>query len=189
MRKGFEQKTTLRCHAYDEAYKMTWRDIYRHKMRYQARELRQELDLDELDVREFEIYYRQLEDNEYPIKFITVNLATDVDLEKAKAALDRCLKKCYVEEWSYAFELGSDCTHPHYHVIIRSAVKQLDKSRIIREWAKIFEIEKSYINVKSTSKGVQHRNLSDYQKKEDLVYHTSEEQRPYVTARRPKTKK
>lgn len=183
MRKGLDTKTTLRCQAYDEAYRMTWRDIYRHKMRYQARELKEELDLDDLDVKEITQYYRQLEDNEYPIKLITVNLPINVDLDKAKDALYRCLKKCYVEEWAYAFELGESEDHPHYHVIIRSAVKQLDKSRIIREWSKIFEIAPRYINVKSTSGGVQHRNLTSYVQKEDIVYVTSQQERPTVSAR------
>lgn len=164
-------KVQLRQQARDDAYKRMWYDIYRHKMRYDVRDPKviTELDLDDKDVLEIEKYYNQTEQAELPVKFVTIGLPLDHDPEVSKNCLDRCLKKCYVGEWAYAYELGKDQGHPHYHVYFTQTVKWLAKSRIIDEWSRVFDIEKNFIDVESTS-SAQIPNLDKYIKKENIVY-------------------
>jgi len=170
----------LKCQARDEAYKRMWIDIYRSKMRYDPFFYQDELGLSDGDVAEINSHYGRMEESEeLPIKFVTINLPnyhqgeSDRDgSQEAKAALERCLKKVYVGEWHYCFELGKELDHPHYHVIFKSTVKWLAKSRIISEWAEIFKISKNFIHVISTSKA-QMPNLKNYISKEQIYQASS----------------
>lgn len=161
----------LRIQARDEAYKRMYFDIYRHKMRYDPVAHKDELGLDDSDIKQIQTYYKQTEQSELPIKFVTISLPdTLADPENKK--LKRCLKKCYVGQHAWAFELGETNSHPHYHVWFKSEVKWLAKSRIISEWSKIFDVDKNYIHVESTS--IPHtQTLDDYLKKEGIKYHSS----------------
>lgn len=162
----------LKCQARDEAYRRMYYDIYRHKMRYDPVGHAQELNLSDQDVGEIKKYYKQQEESELPVRFITIGLPkhdpTGHQGSKYEQLLQRCLKKCYVGDWHYAFELGSNGTHPHYHVYFTATIKWLAKSRIIDEWSKIFDIPKNFIDVKSTSKD-HIPNLEKYISKEGLT--------------------
>lgn len=136
----FSDNTQLRIQARDKAYEKMWFDIYRHKMRYDPIAHKNQLGLDDLDIREIQKYYKQDEESQFPVKFVTINLPSDHDPDNSLSCLQRCLKKCYVGQWAYAFELGSNEDHPHYHVYFVSAVKWLAKSRIIQEWSKVFDL-------------------------------------------------
>lgn len=150
-REKYSNDHQLRLTARNRAYENTYHDIYRHMMRYETDEVADFLDLSESDIKIFKRYTNMQEEMELPVKFVTINLPSDWVITDTKL-IDRCLKKRYVGEWYYAFELGPSEDHPHYHVIFTSTVKWLAKSRIISEWATIFDVDKNFINVKPTSK-------------------------------------
>lgn len=166
-------RVVLRQQARDEAYRRMYYEIYRHRMRYDVSASAEELDLNEDDIDNIKKYYKQDEECQLPVKFVTINLPQDRDVADSQKMLDRCLKKCYVGEWAYAYELGKAEKHPHYHVYFTSTVKWLAASRIISEWSRIFNITPNFINVKNTSKE-QLPNLQKYITKEGLVFKKSE---------------
>lgn len=166
-------KTHLKQKARDDAYTRMWYDIYRHKMRYCVEDVAEALDLDDVDIREIKTFYKQDEASQLPVRFVTINLPDDYDLDIAVSALkNRILTKCYVGDWAYAFELGGDSGHPHYHVYFISKVKWLAKSRIIQEWSKVFKIDPQYIDVKETNES-QIPRIDSYIHKEDIHYESS----------------
>lgn len=172
----YSDKTRLKVSAAEDAYKRMWYDIYRQKMRYDPDACALELDLDSKDLEEIKRYYKREEESEMPVKFVTINLPPDHDPVADQKNLLRCLNKCYVSEWSYAYELGPEQDHPHYHVYFTSTVKWLAKSRIITEWSKIFNIEKNFINVQSTSKN-QIPTLENYISKEKIFKDSSKKKK------------
>lgn len=167
-RSMYQDKTRLKVSAAEDAYKRMWYDIYRQKMRYDVRAVQHELDLDSKDIEEIERYYKIEEESEMPVKFVTINLPPNWDSSGDSSLLQRCLKKCYVGDWHYCFEMGQEDKHPHYHVYFTSTVKWLARSRIVQEWSKIFGIKPGFINVKSTSK--EHiPSLENYISKEGIL--------------------
>lgn len=172
VREKYSNDVQLRLTARNRAYENLYHDIYRHMMRYETDEVAERLDLSESDIKIFKHFTNMQEEMELPVKFITINLPDDHIPDESIAQLKRCLKKCYVGEWHYAFELGPKGTHPHYHVYFVSTVKWLAKSRIIQEWAHIFGIGKNFVNVLSTSKA-QMSNLEGYISKEKIHKHSS----------------
>lgn len=161
----YANNTQLRINARDKAYENMYYNIYKHDMRYDPEGHKDRLGLDDQDIETFQRYYKQNEESELPVKFVTINLPQDY-FDEGDQLLHRCLKKCYVGDWHYCFELGEG-DHPHYHVYFTSTVKWLAKSRIIAEWSKIFNIGKNFINVKATSKE-QIPNLEKYISKEKI---------------------
>lgn len=166
-RDRYGNNAVLRHQARDDAYKRMYFDIYRSLMRYDPQESQELLDLSDQDVEFIKLHYKREEESELPVKFVTINLPKEADLDQAQKCLERCLKKVYVGYWSYAFELGKDSSHPHYHVYFVSTVKWLAKSRIIKEWSKVFSIEPNFVHVKPTSKE-QMSNLEGYISKEKI---------------------
>lgn len=159
----------LKIAARDQAYQRMWYDMYRSMMRRDPEAYADRLGLDPQDIEEIQRYYKIEEESELSVRFVTINLSPDYDQEKALYNLNRCLKKCYVSDWQYCFEVGHKGQHPHYHVIFVSAIKWLDKGRIIREWSAVFGIDRSFINVKATNKShISH--LEGYITKEGIVH-------------------
>lgn len=160
----------LRNMARDESYKRMWMDIYRHRMRYDAAAVQHEMKLEASDVSAIQQYYGQLEQCEMPMKFVTVNYKDGAFNDYIKLIM-KCLTKCYVGEWQLAFEQAEDPhsghIHPHFHIIFKSTVPWLAKSRIIREWSNTLHILPQFIDVKETSEPHKSRILN-YMSKEQF---------------------
>lgn len=168
----------LKNDARDEAYKRMWYDIYRHKMRYEIIENQHQLQLDKNDINEIQKYYRQLEDTEMSVKFVTVNLPQDAGLGEYMPLMRRCLKRRFVGQWHLAFERKhdplTDTYHPHFHVIFTQTVKSLQPSRIRAEWSQVLQILPQYVNVRCTAPE-QKSNLLEYISKDDFEKLNSED--------------
>jgi len=162
----FGTDATLRRIARDRAYEQHYVDMYRHLMRYEYEEAQNLLELSDSDVKVFRQFTSRMEETEYPWRFVTIGLPSAGGMS---SRLYRCLKKCYVGEWFFCYEEGKNGKHPHYHVLFKSNVRWLARSRIVDEWSKVFEVAKNFVDVKALHT-THVKRTKTYMKKENLYF-------------------
>lgn len=171
------RRNQLQCEAFDDAYKMMYRDIYRNKMRYEPYEVKDELDLTDEDVEMFSKAYHSETESQMPLRYVVVNFPdtpeeyyekVDQFMKQAKKAS----KKTYIGKCLVTLELGKDETHVHYNILFEKNNKWLCKSKIISDFYSTFksvspELQKDQIFVKSLG-DYAWNNTEKYCKKENL---------------------
>lgn len=179
---GFQSgdKARLRQEALHDAYKMVYRDIYRHMMRYEPSEHAEHLGLTEGEVNDFEGFFNKETESSQDCRYVVVSLPSE-GFEEHRDWYHKVAKKCsqkvYVGHCWYALEFGEDENHPHYNFFFYKTVKWLAKSRLINEFASSFQVAKNYVNVKCMSDHAQDEVLK-YIGKEGVPIYSNFEGNP-----------
>jgi len=148
-------KHDLRKEALCEAYKMQYRDMYRHMMRYEASEYREVLQLTQEECDTFEAFENKETESSQECRYVVVNLPREEYEQDPQWYLQRatkCSHKTYVGRCWYAIEMGENGVHPHVNFFFYKTVKWLARSRIITEFSQSFQVEKNFTKVKSMGK-------------------------------------
>lgn len=140
----------LKIGAAEKAYQDIFYNMYKHEMRYEPRHYQEKFNLSDADVKEISDFEDKQTESELPLRYVVIGLPGTEFPENIKELITRCVRKKYVGNHAYSLELAdTDSPHPHVNVVFRSTVAWLAKSRIIWEWAHIFNVAHNYIHVES----------------------------------------